>query len=146
MYCPADRDWETYPPQNFDFDINGVFAHWLGRVYVYYFDGYMAEINFVDGQALTPDDFGEINEDTGEWSPKAYEGTYGTNGFYLAFEDGAALGDDISGNGNDWTPTNLASTDQMLDTPTNNFATLNPLSVGDNALSVSQSRSMWSVV
>jgi hypothetical protein len=92
-----------------------------------YFDGYMAEVNFIDGQALTADDFGEINEDTGEWSPKAYEGTYGTNGFYLQFKDGAALGDDTSGNTNDWTPTNLASTDQMLDTPTNNFATLNPL-------------------
>jgi hypothetical protein len=90
-------------------------------------DAYLAEINFIDGQALTADAFGRIDADTGEWSPKEYSGTYGTNGFYLAFEDGSSLGDDTSGNTNDWTPTNLASTDQMLDTPTNNFAVLNPL-------------------
>ena len=97
-----------------------------------YFDGYMADVNFIDGQALTADDFGEINATTGEWSPKKYSGTYGTNGFYLEFKDSAALGDDTSGNTNDWTPTNLASTDQMLDTPTNNFSVLqnSPLGSG----------------
>jgi hypothetical protein len=118
--------------------LNNANNHDLGKLAGYasnYFDGYMAEINFIDGQALTADDFGEIDSVTGEWSPKAYEGTYGTNGFYLEFKDGAALGDDTSGNTNDWTPTNLASTDQMLDTPTNNFATLNPLVLEDGSLS-----------
>jgi hypothetical protein len=91
------------------------------------FDGYIAEAHFIDGQALSPTSFGEFDADSGIWKPKQYTGTYGTNGFYLDFEDSAALGDDVSGNGNDFTPTNLASTDQTTDTPTNNFATMNPL-------------------
>jgi len=121
-------DDNNNPTLNGDYAVNTTTQHNLGRSRVSsYFDGYLAEINFIDGQALTADDFGQIDATTGEWSPKKYSGTYGTNGFYLEFKDGAALGDDTSGNTNDWTPTNLASTDQMLDTPTNNFAVLNPL-------------------
>jgi hypothetical protein len=118
----------TYPTQNLDLSVNLNQQHTIGaRRYTSidnYFDGYMAEINFIDGQALAPDDFGEINEDTGEWSPKRYAGTYGTNGFYLPFDSNA---NDDSGNGNNWTENNLASTDYMIDTPTNNFSVLNPL-------------------
>jgi hypothetical protein len=118
----------TYPTQNLDLSVNLNQQHTIGaRRYTSidnYFDGYMAEINFIDGQALTADDFGEINEDTGEWSPKRYAGTYGTNGFYLPFDGNA---NDSSGNGNNWTENNLASTDYMIDTPTNSFAVLNPL-------------------
>jgi len=127
----------SYPSQNYETEINNTRLHALGvegSTTNDYFDGYMADVNFIDGQALTADDFGEINADTGEWSPKKYSGTYGTNGFYLEFKDGAALGDDTSGNTNDWTPTNLASTDQMLDTPTNNFDVLNPLDKGSNVV------------
>ena len=95
-----------------------------------YIDGYLSEFVFIDGTALTPTSFAEADEDSGIWKPLDVSGlTFGTNGFYLDFEDSAALGDDVSGNGNDFTPTNLASTDQMLDTPTNNFATGNPLFV-----------------
>ena len=50
------------------------------------FDGYLAEVNFIDGQALTPSSFGETG-DYGEWKPKEYSGTYGTNGFYLPFKN-----------------------------------------------------------
>jgi hypothetical protein len=50
-----------------------------------YYDGYLAELNFIDGQALTPSSFGETDTTTGSWKPKAYSGTYGTNGFYLPF-------------------------------------------------------------
>jgi hypothetical protein len=89
-------------------------------------DGYLAEVNFIDGLALTPDSFGEFGT-YGEWKPKAYTGSYGTNGFIQEFKDSGDLGKDTSGNANDWTPTNLAATDQMLDSPTNNFATLNSL-------------------
>jgi len=119
----------TYPSLNQDLTVNTTYPHTIGSQPqpTDFFDGYMAEVNFIDGQALTPNAFGKIDSVTGEWSPKKYEGTYGTNGFYLEFKDGAALGDDTSGNTNDWTPTNLASTDQMLDTPTNNFSVLNPL-------------------
>jgi hypothetical protein len=92
-----------------------------------FYNGYMAEINNIDGQALTPSDFGEFDEDSGIWKPIAYTGTYGTSGFYLEFKDSSALGDDTSGNGNDFTVNNLTSIDQTTDTPTNNFATLNPL-------------------
>jgi hypothetical protein len=92
-----------------------------------FFGGYLTEVNLIDGQALAPSDFGEFDEDSGIWKPIAYEGTYGTNGFYLEFKDSSALGDDTSGNSNDFTVNNLTSIDQTTDTPTNNFATMNPL-------------------
>jgi hypothetical protein len=111
-----------------------------------YFDGYLTEINFVGGQALTPSSFGETDSFTGVWKAKKYAGTYGTNGFYLNFSDpsaatAAAIGKDYSGNGNNWTPNNISVTsgvtyDSMLDVPTmwadggngrGNYATLNPL-------------------
>jgi hypothetical protein len=90
----------------------------------------MAEAVLIDGQQLDPTSFGEFDEDTGIWKPIDVSGlTFGTNGFYLDFEDSAALGDDVSGNGNDFTVNNLTAIDQTTDTPTNNFATLNPLNV-----------------
>ena len=119
----------TYPSLNFDGLVNSTVEHTLGRypTETSYFDGYLAEVNFVDGQALTPSDFGETDEDYGHWKAKRYTGTYGTNGFYLDFKNSGSLGNDASSNSNNWTPNNLAATDQMLDSPTNNFATLNPL-------------------
>jgi hypothetical protein len=93
-----------------------------------YFDGYIAETVFIDGTQNAVTDFGEFDEDTGIWKPIDVSGlTFGTNGFYLDFEDSAALGDDVSGNGNDFTVNNLTAIDQTTDTPTNNFATMNPL-------------------
>ena len=89
--------------------------------------GYYAEVHFIDGTALTPASFGETNSDTNQWQAINYAGSYGTNGFYLKFQDSAALGDDSSGNTNDFTPTNLVATDQVLDSPTRNYCTLNPL-------------------
>lgn len=98
------------------------------------FDGYIAEVNFIDGQALDPSYFGESNSD-GVWVPKKYAGSYGTNGFYLDFKDGTSLttlGYDKSGNSNNWTLNNHSLTagsayDWMVDTPTNNYAVLNPI-------------------
>ena len=98
-------------------------------------DGYLSEVYNIDGQALTPSSFGETDFDTGIWKPKAYTGTYGTNGFYLQFKNSASLGTDSSGNGNTFTVNNLTSVDQSTDTPTNNFCTMNPLDFGDNATS-----------
>jgi len=92
-----------------------------------YFDGYMAEVILVDGQQLTPTSFGATNPVTNIWEPIAYAGTYGTNGFKLNFTDSSALGDDTSGNGNDFSVNNLTSIDQVSDTPSNNFCLLNPL-------------------
>ena len=91
-------------------------------------DGYMAEVVFIDGTALDPTSFGEFDEDTGIWKPINVSGlTFGTNGFYLDFENSGSLGADVSGNGNNFTVNNLTSIDQTTDTPTNNFATLNAL-------------------
>ena len=93
----------------------------------YDFDGYLAEFNQVDGTALTPDTFGLTDTSTGRWIPKALTGiTYGTNGFRLQFGTSSALGDDTSGNENDFSVTNLVAGDQTTDSPTQNHATWNP--------------------
>jgi hypothetical protein len=117
-----------------------------------YFDGYIAETYFIDGQNLTPSSFGETDAITGRWKAKAYTGTFGNNGFYLKFADNSGttattLGKDSSSNGNNWTPNNFSVTagagnDSLVDSPTNygsdtglggevrgNYATLNPLSL-----------------
>ena len=89
-------------------------------------NGYLSEVNFIDGTALDPTSFGETK--AGIWVPKDTSGlTFGTNGYRLKFQDSSALGDDTSGNGNDFTPSGLAATDVVLDSPTNNWATMNPL-------------------
>lgn len=121
-----------------------------------YFDGYMTEVNFIDGQALTPSSFGSTNSTTGVWQPARYTGTYGTNGFYLPFTDNSALttssnvglGKDFSGNGNYWNTNNISLTsgvtyDSMTDVPTltsataANFAVLNPLDFANSNLAAS---------
>jgi hypothetical protein len=142
----------TYPVLNQDYGVNqSTVPHAIGR-YVYasdrYFDGYLAEVNFIDGQALTPSSFGSTNALTGVWQPAAYTGTYGTNGFYLPFTDNSALttssnvglGKDFSGNGNYWATNNISITagvtyDSMTDVPTltnattANYCVFNPLAV-----------------
>jgi hypothetical protein len=105
---------------------NNTVFHGVGRNYgdgTYYFDGYQADTYLVDGTALDPTSFGEFKN--GVWIPKAYTGSYGTNGFHLEYDGNA---NDSSGTGNNWTATNIASTDYMLDSPTNNFCTLNVIS------------------
>ena len=117
-----------YPSQNANLNYNTTDPYWIGRSYGgTYNNKYLSDFYSIDGQALDPDDFGEFDEDSGIWKPIAYTGTYGTNGFYLEFKDSSALGDDTSGNSNDWTVNNLTSIDQTTDTPTNNFCTLNSL-------------------
>jgi hypothetical protein len=105
-----------------------------------WFDGYTAELNYIDGQQLTPNSFGTSNG-LGVWQPIRYGGSYGTNGFYLPFTNTTStttLGYDFSPNGNNWTTNNISLTagstyDSMTDVPTNtsatvaNYAVLNPL-------------------
>jgi hypothetical protein len=81
----------------------------------YLFDGYMADVIFVDGQGLLPTNFGEFDSQTGEWGPKKFAGTYGTNGFHLDFSNTGNLGEDKSGNGNNWTVNGGVS--QSVSTP-----------------------------
>ena len=81
----------TYPAQNTDIRVNAVAEHdigttrWNSAVGNYYYNGYMAETYFIDGQALTPSSFGETGA-YGEWKPIEYTGTYGSNGFYLKMQ------------------------------------------------------------
>jgi hypothetical protein len=97
-----------YPPQNYDGAINKNVSHTIGNLSIadtHYFDGYMSETYLIDGQALTPTDFGEFDADSGVWKPIAYTGTYGTNGFFLEFTNSTPLTQDAS-----WTDTLSAFT------------------------------------
>jgi hypothetical protein len=142
-------DTNNAPSLNRDTFVNAALSHSLGAdraSSLVAFDGYLTEVNFIDGQALTPSSFGETDVLTGVWKPKKYAGTYGTNGFYLNFSDNsaataAAIGADLSGNGNNWTPNNISVTagvtyDSMIDVPTlyadggngrGNYAVMNPI-------------------
>ena len=87
--------------------------------------GYLAEFAAVDGQQLTPSSFGEYDEDSGIWKPKDLSDiTWGSEGYYLKFDDTSNSGKDSSGNGNNFSDSNLSAADHALDTPTNNFCTL----------------------
>jgi len=90
-------------------------------------DGYLAEIHLIDGYAYGPEYFGEFKTDTDIWIPKEYTGSYGTNGFFVDGRDSSDLGDDESGNGNDFATNGLVATDKRTDSPTNNHATWNIL-------------------
>ena len=122
-------DTAAYPSLNYEEPyINNNIQQDIGRAATADkgYDGYMAEVHFVDGSALS-NSFGETK--SGIWIPKDTSGlTFGTNGYHLDFADGSALGDDESGNGNDFTPNGLAATDVMLDSPTNNWCVLNKVS------------------
>ena len=152
-------------PLNYDTAVNNTVRHLVGArmpnsstALVSYLDGYLTEVNFVDGQALTASDFGDTNSTTGVWQPIEYEGTYGTNGFYLK-----GRGTDNSGNGNNWTENNFNTTnsalttyDIMTDVPTltdedtANYAVMNPLDLASTStvisngnLKVSHTGAVW---
>jgi hypothetical protein len=137
---------DTNPPLNTTSFVNGNTNHKIGQAISgsASFNGYMSETYFIDGQQLTPEDFGEFDADSGIWKPIPYAGTYGTNGFYLEFQDSGALGTDTSGNGNNFTVNNLTSIDQVTDTPTNNFATLNVLDNAQSSATYSEGNLKWS--
>ncbi len=128
---------DVAPSLNYDTGVNNTVSNTVGSLSAPsgYFDGYLAEVHLVDGSQLTAASFGETDSTTGQWVPKAYSGSYGTNGFYLQFQDSSAFGDDTSGNGNDFTSSGLAAADQMSDSPTDNHCTLNPLWVDQHTLS-----------
>jgi hypothetical protein len=146
----------TYPSQNYDTAVNLAQEHNIGRnvgTAAGHLDGYLADIHFIDGQALDPTSFGEFSATTGVWVPIEYTGTYGTNGFRLPLSDNSAttsttLGKDSAGS-NNWTPNNFSvasgsGNDSLVDVPTNgaqtdtgvggevrgNYCTLNPLKYG----------------
>jgi hypothetical protein len=150
---------EIYPTQNTDLNINNNTLHTIGK-YSYdsagYFDGSMAHVHFIDGTAYDASTFGETDTATGIWKPKtAPVVTYGTNGFFLKFENSASFGTDSSGNANNFTVNGTMT--QTIDTPSNVFATGNPLisnlgtwSNGNNTIVGSSSTDvrpqMWSTL
>ena len=121
----------TYPSLNADTGFNENVAHHIGvsSASSQYLDGYLADIVFLDGTATDCNSFAEFNSN-GIWVPKDVSGlTFGTNGFHIDGRDSADLGDDESGQGNDFTISGLAAHDQMTgESPTNNFCVLNPIS------------------
>ena len=148
----------SYPSQNTNTELNANgYSMQIGTgtannsTFTQNFDGYLAETYLIDGTQKVATDFGETDSVTGVWKPKAYSGTYGTNGFYLKFTDvattsgsNAGLGKDFSGNGNYWTTNNISVTsgstyDSMKDVPTltdtdtANYAVLNPLGAASGA-------------
>jgi hypothetical protein len=110
----TDIDIRTNPSQNLvSHDINDAAIHYIGtfRGSQHFFNGYLADIYFVDGLALEPTSFGAYDSNN-VWQAAAYSGTYGTNGFHLLdFENESTLGHDSSGNDNDFTANNLQSSD-----------------------------------
>ena len=128
----TDLTGVAYPAQNVDSKWNSAVVHGIGyRSATDNWDGYLAEIHHIEGTALDPTSFGEYNAN-GVWIPKAYDGSYGSNGFYITGETASDLGEDFSGNNNDFTSSGLATTDQMLDTPTNNYCVLSPIDKNSN--------------
>ena len=94
-------------------------------------DAYLADYHYVDGLSLGPESFGERDEDSAVWKPKAYSGSHGNNGFHLKFESSGSLGTDSSGNGNNFSLTNVDATNQSADSPTNNWCVLNNIDHGN---------------
>jgi len=135
-------DQKQYPTLNFGSALagfGGIQMKWGSADATYHgYSGYLAECNYLDGVTATQNDFGEFDEDSGIWKPKEYTGSYGTNGTYLDFTNASDLGNDESGNGNDYTLNNITSADQATDTPTNNFCTLNPLMTQNNPPTISE--------
>ena len=118
----------TYPNQNVNMKMNSAISHLLGHAPFSgsYYDGSMSHVHFIDGTAYDASAFGETDATTGIWKPKtAPSVTYGTNGFFLKFENSGSMGTDSSGNGNNFTVNGTMT--QTIDTPSNVFATLNPL-------------------
>ena len=139
LYVNGERvtvfDTSNSPPLNSEFAIgqagsagSGAWLR-LGQFFAGsdYFNGYMAEVHYLNGTAAQASDFGEYDSDSGIWIPKEYTGGgYGTQGFYYKFDNASNLGEDSSGEGHDANSIiNITSADQATDTPTNNFCTLN---------------------
>ena len=149
----------TYPDQNYDTSFNNTVVQRIGaRSYsaTQYFDGYMSEINFIDGTALDASHFGET-DDNGVWIPKQYTGSYGTNGFFMEFQqtgtsqNSSGIGADTSGNDNHFAVSALGANSPALDVPTNNFCTMIPannisLSGGGNLSGATTRTGNWDAV
>ena len=152
----------TYPTQNADCGVSNNTPQLLGMGWFadaistsQQYDGSMSQVYLIDGQALDASYFGYTDPLTNTWRPKKYEGTFGTNGFYLPLDGNSPIGQDKSGNGNNWTAVNFSGTsndpDVVKDSPSgavsggraqtgitttssapSNYATMNPLQMSPN--------------
>ena len=144
-----ETSWAQHqiPPQNLQTSANttapqhkamGIGTYvWAGSSYDALFSGYLAQVAHVDGQSYAPTEFGEFDDATGIWKPKDITGlTYGSsnNSFLLDFSTSSDLGNDSSGNNNDWSLSNITAADQATDTPTNNFCIANAIAIGTSNL------------
>ena len=137
---------EDQPPQNSDLYLESGRILEIGRFVpdqgvagaLYECEGYLAEAHFIDGQQLAPTEFGEFDDDSNIWKPKAYSGTYGDNGHYLKFASSGSLGADSSGNSNNFSLNNITAADQATNSPTNNFCTFNVLVQTDNKPTINE--------
>ena len=120
-----------YPSQNFDtgFVIGSNTDHPIGNSAGgdAGFCGYLSEILFIDTLQKAPTDFGEFDDDSGTWIPKKYSGAFPGRSFWYEFKNSGSMGTDSSGNSHTGLLNNITASDQATDTPTNNFATFNPL-------------------
>ena len=128
----------SYPPHTHDYNCLGDAGalHYVGCAVsgsvaspspYDYFNGYIADFIQSSGQSYAPTSFGETDSTTGIWKPKTFSGSFGDNGFHLQFKNSGALGTDTSGEGHTLTVSGAGTNAQVVDTPTNNFATMNSL-------------------
>ena len=139
----ADGSGQSFPPLNYghEYSYNGAYntiGEFGASFNSGFLDGYLSELNFIDGLTLDPTYFGETKN--GVWIAKEYTGSYGTNGYRLEFKNtsvgtgsSSTIGADTSGNDNHWTSSGIAAHDcNMPDSPENNWCTLNPLELDEN--------------
>ena len=138
----TDFSTETYPAEDYEGGWCNDREHALGRFtgasYTTIGNFYMANFALVDGSQLAPTSFSTSKN--GVWIPDDLsELTWGTTGTWVRFESSSDLGNDSSGNNNDWTNNSVATHDQMIDSPTfdsdsngGNFMTYNGALVGSN--------------
>ncbi len=141
---------ESYPNEDADGTWWASNYFQIGRTYgtSNYMDGYLAEIHYLDGYAYGPEYFGEFKTNTDIWIPIEYTGSYGTNGFKIDGRDSSDLGDDESGNGNDFSLNGMNANDHSKDSPTNNHCTWNPITgsaqvYSDGNLNAATASSAW---
>ena len=126
--------FSTYPPLNFDSLVyNTTSAQTIS--YPNYLNGYLSHVHFIDGTAYQASDFGETDATTGIWKPKnAPSVTYGSQGYFLKFENSGSMGLDSSGNTNNFTVNGTLT--QTIDSPSNVYATFNVLVPTNNQLTL----------
>ncbi len=128
--------------QAFRSDVGGIGTYYDKSTSSLFFDGSMSHIHFIDGTAYDASAFGETDATTGIWKPKtAPSVTYGTNGFFLKFENSGSMGTDSSGNSNTFSVNGTMT--QLIDTPSNVFATLNPLDRIQSNATFANCNSQW---